>query len=102
MACSCFALQSFNIYKFFDFPVVTRGSVGYRFKAYMMNILKTLKHNKIKKIVFAKRCGLTTRQGLYYQIDNHPDKVKGALMLYLLEKSGVRVEELIKDKIIND
>lgn len=66
-----------------------------------MNIAKTLKHNKIKKISFAKRMGLSSTNALKYNIENKPAHVENCLILMLVEKAGVNLKELIKEKIIN-
>lgn len=66
-----------------------------------MNIAKTLKHNKIKKISLAKRMGLSSTNALKYNIAKKPEHVENCLVLLLLEKAGVNLKELIKDKIVS-
>ena len=64
-----------------------------------MDIYETLKHNKIKKIDFARRVGLKTTEGLKYAVNNRPTTLEDSLIVYVMERSGVSIYELIKDKI---
>jgi len=66
-----------------------------------MNIAKTLKHNKIKKISLAKSMGLSSTNALKYNIAKKPAHVENCLILMLVEKAGVNLKELIKEKIIS-
>lgn len=64
-----------------------------------MDIYKTLKHNKIKKLAFAKRVSLKSTQALKYAVKARPELLRDSLVIAVLEKSGINVMELIKDKI---
>lgn len=66
-----------------------------------MDIYATLKFNKIKKLEFARRIKLNSTQALKYAVNNRSEQLQDSLLVVVLEKSGINIEELIKDKIIN-
>lgn len=64
-----------------------------------MDINKTLKHNKIKKLDFARFCKLKNGDSLNCRIRKRPDWVENDLKLYLLQKLGINIDELLKNLI---
>lgn len=64
-----------------------------------MNIEKTLKKNKINKIDFMQRAGYTSARNFKYAVKNNT-ALSDTLVVMLLEKSGINVLELLKEKIV--
>jgi len=64
-----------------------------------MDLEKTLKKNKIKKTEFMLRAGYTSGRNFKYAVKNNT-AITDTLLIMLLEKSGINVQELVKNRIV--